>query len=241
MTKTMPHYPEETVFPPAESGGDGGVIGFSRDLTPGMLADAYRHGIFPWPCEESYVIWASPPMRGVLPLNRLHIPDSLRRCMKKQYPERFELRVNTAFDPVIRACAAAPRRGQDGTWITGKIISAYCEFHRLGFAHSFETFDRATGELAGGLYGVSIGGIFCGESMFHRVAGASKFAFLGLAGVLRAHGVELIDTQMVTPLTASFGAAEIPRPEYLALLERLHGDPLRLPSGKITDFFPFPV
>jgi len=234
---TTVHYPEASMFPSAETAGEDGVLGYSRELNVLMLTDAYRHGIFPWPYEEETVIWASPAMRGILPVEKLHIPVSLRRAMKKQYPERFELRVNTAFPQVIRACADTPRPGQEGTWITEKIIPEYIEFHRLGFAHSFETFDRATGELAGGLYGISIGRIFCGESMFHNMTGASKFAFLGMVSVLKGLGVTLIDTQMVTPMTESFGAYEIPRAEYLRMLEELHGDPLVFPTGKIDGFF----
>ena len=212
----------ESLFPPADTAGEGGALGYTSGLDCRMLADAYWHGIFPWPYETETVLWCSPPMRGVLPLDRFHLPRRFRRELKSM---PFEFRIDTAFDRVIEACAAAPRAGQDGTWITPKLIAAYREFHRLGFAHSFEAFDPA-GVLVGGMYGVSLGRIFCGESMFFRQSGASKFALVHAAEVLRQAGVVLLDTQMVTPLTASFGAYEIPRAEYLELLARYRGRPL---------------
>ena len=195
-----------------------------------MLADAYRHGIFPWPIGENvpYIPWASPEERGVLFCDKLHIPHGLKREMKKF---KFEFRVDTAFQEVIANCAKAARPEQDESWITGAMIEVYTEFHQLGYAHSFETFDE-NGELAGGLYGISVGRIFCGESMFYRVSGASKFAFVKMVEFLQNRGVVLIDTQMVTNATAAFGAQLISRKEYLELLNTYGGEPLDFRSGK---------
>ncbi len=200
-----------------------GIVAISADLNTEMLRDAYRNGIFPWPCEEKSVLWSCPDRRGILPVEELHIPRSVKRDLKK-YHEAFELRIDTAFEDVIRSCAAADRPGQDGTWITRKLIAAYMQFHREGFVHSFEAWQK--GRLCGGLYGVSLGRIFCGESMFFHVSGASKFAFLGMMDVLRRCGVELIDTQMVTPMTESFGAYEVTAEDYLERLAMLRGEPL---------------
>lgn len=212
----------QSVFPPVETAGEGGALGFTTELDCRMLADAYWHGIFPWPYEKETVLWCSPPARGVLFLDRFHLPRRLRRELKTM---PFEFRINTAFDRVIETCAATPRPGQPGSWITPKLITAYKQFHRLGFAHSFEAFDPA-GNLAGGMYGVSLGGIFCGESMFFHQSGASKFALVHAVETLKRAGVMLLDTQMVTPVTASFGACEIPRADYLELLAKYRGAPL---------------
>lgn len=210
---------EFTLYLPPEN--DEGIVAVSRDLNTEMLRNAYWNGIFPWPFEEETVLWSCPVSRGILPVESLHIPHGVRRAQKKW---TFELRINTAFEAVIRACAAAERPGQESTWITKKIIAAYLQFHEEGFVHSFETWQDGT--LCGGLYGVSLGRIFCGESMFHAVTDASKFAFLGMMRVMQRCGVELIDTQMVTPLTESFGAKEISAAEYQHFLGRLRGEPL---------------
>ena len=208
-------------FPDPESADEDGIVAVSGDLNCELLLDAYAHGIFPWPYEDSTVLWSSPPRRGVLFIEQFHIPRSLQRELKKT---PFELRINSAFDEVIAACASARREGQDGTWITPKIIRTYCQMHRHKLAHSFEAF-LPDGTLAGGLYGLVCGKIFCGESMFFRHSGASKFAFVKLVETLEALGFVLIDTQMVTNLTASFGAIEIPRAEYLQLLS-VYGAPM---------------
>ena len=184
-----------------------------------MLVDAYRHGIFPWPFgeDEEFIPWAAPLMRGVLMLDEFHIPKSFRRELKKL---DFTCRIDTDFRAVISACASVRRKDGQGTWITSEIIDAYCQFHELGFAHSFETYD-SSGKLVGGLYGVESGRVFCGESMFHYVSGASKFAFVAMVEFLKANGFVLVDTQMVTPVTASFGAKEIPSAEYMQLFRQL--------------------
>lgn len=215
---------EKSIFPPPSQADKNGFVAFSLDISPEMLIDAYSHGIFPWPFGEDHdaIPWVAPLERGVIPIDEFHIPRSFQREMKKL---DFTFRVNHDFPAVIKACAAAERPNQDGTWITSEIIDTYCEFHKMGYAHSFETYDKH-GNLAGGLYGISVGRIFCGESMFFKVSGASKFAFVKMVEVLRSLGVILIDTQVVTPLTKSFGAREIPSAEYVALLKKYGGKPL---------------
>jgi len=213
----------DSIFPPPASAGEYGIVAVSEIVTWEMLADAYRHGIFPWPGgEDDLIPWCFPPRRGVIMTDEFHIPASLKRELKK-FP--FSLKIDHDFNAVITACAQMPRPGQDGTWITSQMIVAYNEFFRRGFAHSFEAY-LPDGTLAGGLYGISVGRIFCGESMFHRVSGASKFALVEMAEVLAAMGVKVIDTQMVTNLTAAFGAHEISGAEYLKLLAEFGGTPL---------------
>ncbi len=207
-------------FPPPENSDRDGVLCFSRDLNCEMLIDAYCHGIFPWPYDEYAVLWAAPKMRGILPIDKFHIPKSLQRELKKN---KFRVTADTRFDDVIEACAAVERPDGPGTWITSKLLRAYKEFHRMGYAHSFEALD-ADGELAGGLYGVVIGRIFCGESMFFRQSGASKIAFCKAVEAMKAVGITLIDTQMVTNLTAAFGAYEIPMEQYQMFLADLRDD-----------------
>ena len=218
------------IFPDPESADADGIVGWSEHLDCRMLAEAYRRGIFPWPLGNGVPLipWASPAERGILFCDQLHIRHSLKREMKKF---TFDFRVDTDFEAVITACAAMKRPDQEETWITGEMIRTYVEFHRLGYAHSFETYDE-NGQLAGGLYGISVGRIFCGESMFYRVSGASKFAFVKMVEFLREKGVVLIDTQMVTNATASFGAKLIPRSEYLQLLSVYGGEPLDFGSER---------
>ena len=186
----------------------GGDYGFERLIT------AYASGIFPWPVAEGEPItWFSPDPRFVLKAEDLHIPKSLAKTLRKGL---FSYTVDKAFPDVIRACAAVPRPGQDGTWITPELIEGYCALQRRGFAHSFEAW--RDGELAGGFYGVSIGNCFFGESMFARVPDASKCAFATFAKRMFEAGVPWIDCQVYTDHLARFGAKEIPRHEYLKLL-----------------------
>lgn len=210
---------DKSIFPPPESADEFGIVAYSKTMNCAMLEDAYRHGIFPWPFgeDEEFIPWAAPLMRGVLMLEDFHIPKSFRRELKKL---DFSCRIDTDFRSVISACASVERKDGPGTWITSQVIDTYCKFHELGFAHSFETYDSA-GNLVGGLYGVECGRIFCGESMFHYVSGASKFAFVAMAEFLKANGFVLVDTQMVTPVTASFGAKEMPSAEYMKLFRKL--------------------
>lgn len=216
---------QNSAFPPPDATDEEGVLGFSHDLNCELLLDAYYHGIFPWPFEEESILWASPPTRGILPLDKVHIPKSLSRELKKH---RFTIVADTRFDEVIDACATAERPDGPGTWITQKMRRAYKEFHRLGYAHSFEALNP-NGELVGGFYGVVIGKIFCGESTFYRESGASKAAFCHAFDAMRNAGIELIDTQVVTNLTESFGAFLISREEYQKRLASLR-DPSPTPG-----------
>jgi len=210
--------PSPWVFPdPLDAEDD--LVGIGADLDPGTLLAAYRRGIFPMPEHgvRPPMHWFSPVRRGVVPLDGLRVSRSLRRSVRE-----FELRVDTAFDEVVAGCAEPTR---DAGWITDEVASAYGELHRLGWAHSVETWQD--GELVGGLYGVAIGGLFAGESMFHRVRDASKVALVELVGLLREDGAadRLLDVQWVTPHLATLGAVELPRATYLGRLRRA----LRLP------------
>jgi len=190
--------------PPDDHPHDVWAVG--ADLEPGTLLSAYRLGLFPMRV-EGRLVWWSPPARAVIPLDGFHVPRSLRRSAR-----RFELRVDTSFEEVVRACAEPSR---PGGWIDESFVTAYSELHRLGFAHSVEAWD-ADG-LQGGLYGVACGGLFAAESKFHRRRDASKVALLGLVGLLRAAGDagrRLLDVQWQTPHLASLGAVEITRAEY---------------------------
>ena len=182
------------------------------DLEPGTVLAAYRSGLFPMPIRQrrhEVLAWWSPDPRGILPLGSLRVSRSLRRSCS-----RFEIRVDTAFEDVIDACGDAER---DGRWITPEIRAAYLTLHELGWVHSVEAWDDA-GSLAGGLYGVAVGGLFAGESMFHRATDASKVALVGLVDLLDRAGATLLDVQWVTPHLASLGAVEIPRRQYLSLV-----------------------
>ena len=217
-------YQDKSIFPLPTDTDDDGIVAFSTALSCEMLIDAYSHGIFPWPFGEGedYIPWCSPVERGVLMIEDFHIPHGTRRDMKKW---NFNFAVDRNFEEVITSCAKAQRPDQDGTWITPAIIETYIKFHRLGYAHSFEAYDE-NNNLAGGLYGISVGRIFCGESMFHHVSGASKFAFINMVEFLKNKGAVIIDTQMVTNATGAFGAKEIPREKYIELLKKYGGDPL---------------
>lgn len=185
------------------------VVGVGADLEPGTLLSAYRTGLFPMPVRRGVMAWWSPEPRGILPLDGLRLTRSLRRSCR-----RFSIRINTAFEEVIAACGDKSRRG---AWIDDDIRAAYVRLHHWGWAHSVEVWD-GYGRLAGGLYGVAIGGFFAGESMFHRQTDASKVALVGLVEQLRAGGATLLDVQWATPHLASLGAVELPRQEYLQRL-----------------------
>lgn len=178
-----------------------------------QLLDAYRHGIFPMALNRQGTIrWFSPDPRAIIPLDgRFHVSHGLRRVLKRN---PFEITIDQEFPAVIAECA----QRRDGTWISRQILESYCRLHKLGHAHSVET--RLKGKLVGGLYGVHIGAAFFGESMFHRATDASKVALVALVERLRQHGFVLLDTQWLTPHLRQFGAVEIPRQEYLRILER---------------------
>ena len=185
------------------------------ELTPELLLRAYAAGIFPMAESRRTrsVFWVDPEARGVLPLDRFHVPHSLRKTVRR---DTFAVRCNTAFEAVMRACAA-PRPGHPDTWINEPIVAAYTHLHRLGFAHSVECWQGDA--LVGGLYGVSMGGAFFGESMFSRVRDASKVALVHLVARLRLGGYVLLDVQFVTEHLAQFGVEEIPARVYLQRLE----------------------
>lgn len=180
-----------------------------------LLISAYASGWFPMAVGPGEIEWFSPDPRGVIPLEDFHVPRRLARVVRRG---TFTIRIDRAFEQVIRACAADDRDSEDpGTWIDDEIVESYCALHARGVAHSIEAWqdDR----LVGGLYGVALGGAFFGESMFHRVTDASKVALVALVERLRARGFRLLDTQWVTEHLAQFGAIEIPRRQYLRLLE----------------------
>jgi leucyl/phenylalanyl-tRNA--protein transferase len=180
-----------------------------------LLLAAYSSGWFPMADEAGTISWYSPDPRGVLPLDTFHVPSRLQRTMRRS---ALQVRVDTMFADVIRACAEAERDGEDGgTWISDEIIASYSALHTQGYAHSVEVHDGD--RLVGGLYGVALGSAFFGESMFHTATDASKIALVALIDRLRDRGFTLLDTQWVTPHLQQFGAIEIPRPEYLKKLE----------------------
>jgi leucyl/phenylalanyl-tRNA--protein transferase len=204
-------------FPPVERAlhDPNGLLAAGGDLSPERLIDAYSRGIFPWFGEDDPLLWWSPDPRMVLFTAELHVSRSLRKVLRSG---RFTVTFDTAFRDVMRGCAE-PRDGQEGTWITPAMVHAYTQLSVLGYAHSAEAW--VDGQLAGGLYGVSVGRMFFGESMFARQSDASKVAFVTLVAQLRRWGVPMIDCQMSTPHLASLGARDVPRAAFLADLPRL--------------------
>lgn len=203
------------MFPEPRLAEPDGLLAVGGDLSPERLLRAYASGIFPWFSEGDPILWWSPDPRLVLEPGWLHVPRSLSRAARR---ERYEVRADTAFAAVIRRCAGSARPGQEGTWITCEMIEAYERLHELGVAHSFEAWEG--GRLVGGLYGVSLGGAFFGESMFADRPDASKLAFVRAVRWLAGRGIELIDCQVRTEHLLRFGAREISRTEFLARLER---------------------
>ena len=204
------------VFPDAEDAPAEGLLMAGGDLTPERLMLGYSRGIFPWYDEDSPILWWSPDPRCVLFTHKLHVNARLRRTLRKC---AFSFSVDTCFERVIRLCSEVPRPGQDGTWIVPDMREAYLRLHELGHAHSVEVWDD--GELVGGLYGVKLGRVFFGESMFHLRSYASKAAVVFLVEQLRRQGVELIDCQQATPHMLRLGAEEMPRKDFLSLVRRL--------------------
>jgi leucyl/phenylalanyl-tRNA--protein transferase len=202
-------------FPPSSEALEypNGLLAAGGELSPERLLAAYRRGIFPWYEEPQPVLWWTPDPRSVLLPCELHVSRSLRKVLRQ---DGFTLAVDTAFAAVMAACAA-PRRDSHGTWIGRDMLRAYIELHRLGFAHSVEVLDPA-GELVGGLYGVALGGVFFGESMFSRRRDASKVALVALVNIVSRGGFGLIDCQVGNPHLASLGAREIDRLDFEARL-----------------------
>lgn len=201
------------LFPRPDLAEPNGLLAVGGDLRPERLVLAYACGIFPWYNDESPILWHSPDPRMVLRAADLDVSRSLAKTVRRG---TYEIRLDTAFRDVIEACARVPRPGQSGTWITEEMIDAYCELHRRGLAHSAEAW--RDGELAGGLYGVSLGAAFFGESMFAAQPDASKVAFVRLVRQLQRWGIELIDCQVRTAHLARFGATEWPRERFLEAL-----------------------
>ena len=195
--------------------GDEDVVGIGEDLRPETLVLAYAHGIFPWPMPDLPLLWFSPRERAVIDFDALHVPQSLARLRRRR---PFTFTINAAFDTVIAGCQQTPRPGQEGTWITAPMRAAYRTLHQLGHAHSVEAWD-GDGELAGGLYGVAVGGIFTGESLFYRKPNASKLALLHLIDHLASRGLTWIDIEVMTPHMEALGARLIPRGDFLDRLE----------------------
>ena len=229
--------PDAHLFPHPSLAEPDGLLGVGGDLAPERLMLGYANGIFPWYSDGQPILWFSPDPRFVLDPKALHIPRSLKKVMR-QGP--YEIRLDTAFDEVIDRCRAARRQGQRGTWITRDMQRAYKELHRLGFAHSAEAW--RDGELVGGLYGVGLGALYSGESMFATAPDASKIAFVWLARQLLVWGCELIDSQVYTEHLARFGAVEVRRADYLDRLPRLVHQQTRLgPWSFDPDFDPLAV
>ena len=220
----MPVYrlDEELVFPPPHLAEDNGLLAVGGDLSPERVLLAYSTGIFPWYDEGMPILWHSPDPRMVLDVDHLAVNRTLRKEVRRR---RFEIRMDTAFAAVIEACASVPRPGQDGTWITAEMQQAYLELHELGFAHSAEAWRND--ELVGGLYGVSLGGAFFGESMFATASNASKVTFVAFVHQLQRWGFALVDCQVHTDLLAELGAELFSRSYYLAALEEALKHPTR--------------
>ena len=198
------HLPDRVVFPDPALAEPGGLLAVGGDLSPERLLAAYGEGIFPWYSEGDPILWWAPDPRTVLFPGELHVPRSLRKARRRR---PYELSMDRAFGRVIRACASVARPGQDGTWITEDMIRAYVRLHELGHAHSVEAW--ADGDLVGGLYGVAVGGVFFGESMFALRPDASKIAFVSFVEQFARWGGALIDCQLATEHLARFGARPI--------------------------------
>ena len=205
-------------FPDPNEADEYGLVAVGGDFSPERVLMALSHGIFPWPCEEMELLWFSLDPRFVVFPEKAHISKSLRRSCRN-----FTIRMNTNFEAVIRRCASIEPKGENGTWITENIINAYIKLHEYGYGCSFEAYQDD--KLVGGLYGNLIGKVFSGESMFHDVTDAGKVAFCGLVSFCLENDIKVIDCQQHTALLESLGGEEIPRAEYLKLLEEYGEDP----------------
>jgi leucyl/phenylalanyl-tRNA--protein transferase len=215
--------PEAPLFPPAGDAEEDGLLAIGGDLSAGRLIQAYSNGIFPWFEEDKTIYWYSPDPRMVLFPENFHPPDSLKRLIRSK---KFEVSIDRDFKGVIKACAESERPGQEGTWISDTFITAYTTLHDSGLAHSVEVY--AGGKLAGGLYGVSLGVAFFGESMFFRMRDASKVALYFLVDHCKYHGLRFIDCQVETSHLLNLGASLLPREQYLSILRQA----LRRPTIK---------
>jgi len=213
---------DELLFPPPELASEDGLVAVGGDVGPERLILAYAQGIFPWPVRGMPLLWFSPDPRFVLRPHRMHLSRSLRKRIRRGV---FVVTADRALGDVMRECARVPRRGQDGTWITSELVDGYSQLHDRGLAHSVEAW--RDGELAGGLYGVSLGAAFFGESMFARASDASKVAFVTLVGNLVHWGISLVDCQVYTEHIARFGAEDVPRADFLQELRSALEEPTR--------------
>jgi leucyl/phenylalanyl-tRNA--protein transferase len=220
----------ELRFPRPALADPSGIIAVGGDLRAERLLLAYSIGIFPWPCEGYPLLWHSPNPRFVLERSKLHVPRSLEKLMRKR---PFRVTLDAAFPAVIAACAHEPRPGHDGTWITDEMVAAYGELHDLGFAHSVEAWQNE--QLVGGLYGVSLGAAFFGESMFAPAPNASKVCFVTLLQQLGRWGIDLIDSQVHTAHMARFGAVAWSRKRYLRALRQALEQPTRRGRWQLDD------
>jgi leucyl/phenylalanyl-tRNA--protein transferase len=207
---------DKIFFPPANDSNEEGILAIGGDLSSERLLLAYRNGIFPWYSDDEPIIWWCPNPRFVLFPNELIVSKSMNAVIKKQ---QFSFSINKAFSQVINHCKTITRDGQDGTWISEEIITAYTNLHKLGYAISAEAWEN--NELVGGLYGIKLGNVFFGESMFSLKPNASKFAFIQFVQHLQNEGVELIDCQIYTTHLESFGAKMISRENFIELLQQL--------------------
>ena len=211
---TITFLSDRLAFPNVEEANEEGLLAVGGDLSPERLLLAYQNGIFPWFNEDALILWWSPDPRMVLFPEKIKISKSMRKVLRE---EKFRLTINTCFREVIEYCSTVTRDDQEGTWITNEMRKAYENLHEHGIAKSYEVWDKD--KLVGGLYGVDLGTIFCGESMFSLVPNASKFAFIKLAEELQAKNYRLIDCQLYTDHLASLGAVEIPRQEFMTYLK----------------------
>lgn len=201
-------------FPAVDLATQDGLLAVGGDLSPDRILLAYKSGIFPWFNDDSFILWWSPDPRMVLYPDRIKISKSMRKLLLE---DRFEMRVNTRFKEVVEACATISRKDQKGSWITPGMEDAYVKLNELGYAKSYEVWDND--RLVGGLYGVDLGNVFCGESMFSKTPNASKFALINLAIELKKKNYSLIDCQQYSEHLKSLGAEEIPRDEFMRLLQ----------------------
>ncbi|MCM4166814.1 Leucyl/phenylalanyl-tRNA--protein transferase [Arenibacter antarcticus] len=205
---------DRLVFPNVENADEEGLLAVGGNLSPERLVLAYRNGIFPWFNEDSPILWWSPDPRMVLFPKEVRISKSMRQLIKRN---SFKITWNTNFIEVLQECSAIDRKGQNGTWITDGMKKAYIHLHEIGIAKSIEVWDEDV--LVGGLYGVDLGHVFCGESMFSKASNASKYAFIHLAQELEAQGYKVIDCQVYNSHLESLGAKEIPRSEFIEILK----------------------
>ncbi len=199
-------------FPSPESSDETGLLAIGGDLEIETLVSAYTQGIFPWPHPGYPLLWFSPKERGLIVFQKLHIPQSLKKFLKKT---EYKITFDKAFAEVMEGCASVPRPGQDGTWVTSEMKNAYLKFHKKGYAHSVECWDGKN--LVGGLYGVWVGGAFVGESMFFKKDNASKMCLLSLIEFLKSQGHEWMDVQMVTPVVEMLGGEYVAQKEFLEM------------------------